>query len=300
MRCPTGGIRTYDHNDFTKDELVFMKKLREWNVIPNDYEFFVLDNGIGDHFAFKSIIKEYIELHKDKKIILFTCFPQVFEDVPEIRQSSIAVAKMIFGDISRFDAYIWMPRRGWTQPLQKAFADMVGVKSLTHPSAVHGNGSSSIVVISPYSQTPDHAKSYPYWEELVKLLNSCGVKVVQIGRSGEPEIAGVHSIIYDYSFSKIDNLVSKCRTWISVDNFLPHLVNCMDKPVVGHVIFSQSDPKIFGYGYNNNILKSRKFLRAEQFRNWVGVEQRREMFDSAKDMFVKIKGFTNLCLEQSS
>jgi hypothetical protein len=228
-------------------------------------------------------------MNSGKKIILFTCFPEVFEDVPEITQSSIRVAKQLFGDIDRFNIYKWMAEKRWTGQLVDAYKTMLGIKTIPVRTPVHGDSTSSIVIISPYSMGPEHAKSYPYWKDLVSLLNSVGYKVIQIGKKNEPAIEEVHEVIYDMRFSQIATLISTCMTWISVDNFLQHLVNYMNKPIMGHVIFAQSDPLIFGYSYNNNILKSRKFLRSDQFNNWYNMKNRPEFFDSAKDVFIKIK-----------
>jgi hypothetical protein len=289
LRCPTGGIRTYNEQFFAKDELMFMKKFKDWGISPNDYTFMVLNNGIGDHFAFKIIIDEYIKSNKGKKIILFTCFPEVFEDISGITQSSIRVANQLFGNIDRFNIYKWMAEKRWTGQLVDAYRAMLNLKEPPAKTPIQGDAESSVVIISPYSMDPVHAKSYPYWKELVSLINQNGYNVIQIGKKDEPGIEGIHELIYNMKFSQIATLIKACRMWISVDNFLPHLVNCMDSPVMGHVIFAQSDPLIFGYSYNNNILKSRKFLRSDQFNNWYNMKNRPEFFDSAKDVFVQIK-----------
>ena len=47
----------------------------------------------------------------------------------------------------------------------------------------------------------------------------------------------------------------------------------------GIVIFSKSDPKVFGYEQNINLLKDKKYLRSKQFDIWEAEE-----FD--KDSFV--------------
>jgi hypothetical protein len=84
-------------------------------------------------------------------------------------------------------------------------------------------------------------------------------------------------------------LLKRCETWISVDNFFPHLANLQKK--AGYVIWGQSDPKIFGYAYNNNLLKDRLFLREKQFDIWECVEYREDVFLTPEEI-VK-KGFTH-------
>ena len=66
---------------------------------------------------------------------------------------------------------------------------------------------------------------------------------------------------------KIISLVNVCSVWASVDNFLPHLCACHGL-TPGVVVFSKSDPSIFGYEHNVNILKSREHLRVDQWGRW--------------------------------
>jgi hypothetical protein len=106
LRNPFGGIRSHaDVENYSKDERTFSKKLAEWGIKPAEYSYVVLDSGIGDHFCFKSVLDSYFEKNKDKKHIFFVCYPEVFKDVPNIQLGSIADAKILFGDLSKYDLY---------------------------------------------------------------------------------------------------------------------------------------------------------------------------------------------------
>lgn len=106
-----------------------------------------------------------------------------------------------------------------------------------------------------------NAKSYPYWEELLVLLKDQEIKEIK-GILPEQEIIG---------------LVNWCNCWCSTDSFLPHLVKYYNlKP--GIVLWGKSDPEIFGYPENINLLGDRKNLRPDQFRWWKDVEWRKEDF----------------------
>jgi hypothetical protein len=95
------------------------------------------------------------------------------------------------------------------------------------------------------------AKSYPHWDKLVDLLKGHEIKKIE-GILREQEIL---------------DLVNWCSVWISIDSFLPHLVKCHRlKP--GIVLWGKSDPLIFGYPENRNLLKDRKHLREQQFKWW--------------------------------
>lgn len=88
--------------------------------------------------------------------------------------------------------------------------------------------------------------------------------LVQIGIDGEPQL--VPDFRKGLALTAIKQLVRECKTWVSVDSFLPHLAHHEKKP--GIVIWARSDPRIFGYEENENIIKSYDYLRANQFGMW--------------------------------
>ena len=51
-----------------------------------------------------------------------------------------------------------------------------------------------------------------------------------------------------------------------MNHWKPHLAHHVKKQ--GVVLFGYSDPKIFGYQENLNILKNRSLLRPNQFDTW--------------------------------
>jgi ADP-heptose:LPS heptosyltransferase len=66
------------------------------------------------------------------------------------------------------------------------------------------------------------------------------------------------------------NLIGMCDTWISCDSFFQHLAWDEGKP--GIVLWSVSDPNIFGHSENINLLKSRDCLAPNQFLWWEATE----------------------------
>ena len=136
------------------------------------------------------------------------------------------------------------------------------------------------IIISPYSQKlrngKNNPKNYPYWDELVLELKKKDFYIIQIGVSGEKSITGVDEVKFNQSLKEIEDLLRNCYVFISVDNFLPHLANCIG--VRGIVLWGQSDPDIFGYKENINILKDRKYLRRNQFDVWESCEYNKDSF----------------------
>lgn len=128
-----------------------------------------------------------------------------------------------------------------------------------------------MIVIAPYSTALEggrvNPKSYPHWEEVVASLRRMGQRTVQIGVSGEQRLNGVDDYRQGLSLDAIATLIRTCNTWLSVDSFLPHLCHCYGLKS-GVVLWGVSDPLIFGYPTNINLLKARSYLRPHQFQTW--------------------------------
>jgi ADP-heptose:LPS heptosyltransferase len=122
-----------------------------------------------------------------------------------------------------------------------------------------------MIIISPYAKAmpngQENPKNYPYWEEVISKIEE---PIVQIGVQGEKQL--VRDFRKNLSLPQLAALVRECKTWISVDSFFQHF--CWDLNKQGIVIFSQSDPLIFGHKENINLLKDRKYLRPDQFWLW--------------------------------
>lgn len=99
LRESTGGIRSFnDQSMWDHDEQVFQSYRKEWGMNGSKpTKILNCDFGIGDHFALKSVLRQIIEKHADKEVVLATCFPSVFED-SGLKQISIADCKQILGD----------------------------------------------------------------------------------------------------------------------------------------------------------------------------------------------------------
>jgi hypothetical protein len=136
------------------------------------------------------------------------------------------------------------------------------------------------IIISPYAKklreknTP-HPKNYPYWKELLPLLSEH--EIIQIGVNGEEEL--VKHCFFGLHSRELVELMSTADLFISVENFLPHLMHYNFKGEKhGIVLFGKSDPEIFGYSENINLLKDKKYLRWDQFGHWESTDYIEEAF----------------------
>lgn len=131
-----------------------------------------------------------------------------------------------------------------------------------------------MIIISPYSKQLKNGKrnpkEYPHWEELIALINE---PIVQVGIAGEKQL--VPDFRQNLSLVQLKELLQECRTWIGCDSFFQHLAWSIGKP--GIVLWSVSDPLIFGHPENINLLKDRSCLAENQFLWWDYVE-----YDSSK------------------
>jgi len=130
------------------------------------------------------------------------------------------------------------------------------------------------VVISPYSRRlrngKNNAKNYCFWPQLIDMLIKKGYDVIQLGVADEKKFSGAKEMKYNLKLKEIKSLVLSADLWISVDNFLPHFLAETKKP--GIVLWGRSDPEIYGYPHNINLLKDKKYLREDQYNIWEAIE----------------------------
>ena len=119
-----------------------------------------------------------------------------------------------------------------------------------------------MIIISPYSKKmPDgkpNPKNYPFWPELIALIDE---PIIQVGIEDEDQL--VPDFRKNLSIAELKDLLKECRTWISCDSFFQHLAWSEKKQ--GIVLWSITDPLIFGHPENINLLKDRSYLSPRQF-----------------------------------
>ena len=132
-----------------------------------------------------------------------------------------------------------------------------------------------MIIIHPFAKTLQNGKrnpkNYPYWNELLSEIKE---PVIQIGIEGEKQLT--NDFRKGLSIIELRQLIKECRTWISVDSFFQHLAWSESKQ--GIVLWSVSDPKIFGHKANINLLKDRVYLSEKQFLWWDFTEHNDDAF----------------------
>ena len=132
-----------------------------------------------------------------------------------------------------------------------------------------------MIIIHPYAKPlksgKNNPKNYPYWKQLIQLIDE---PIVQIGLEGEPQL--VPDFRKGLPLNDLRALIKECRTWIGVDSFFQHLAWDEGKP--GIVLWSVSDPTIYGHAENINLLKDRVYLTKNQFLWWEFTEHNKDAF----------------------
>ena len=131
LRDPQGGIRSFqDTSLWENDEKVFSQWADDRGICFNNYWLVVLDNGLGDHWAFKHVLFSIIEKAKTtgKTLLLAVCYPEVFENISGLNLISIEDAKKMAGsNYNIHNIYNFMIERKWTGNLIEAFKAMHGI-----------------------------------------------------------------------------------------------------------------------------------------------------------------------------
>lgn len=143
-----------------------------------------------------------------------------------------------------------------------------------------------MIIIAPFAQKLRNGnvnpKNYPFWKELINQIDE---PIIQVGVDGEEQLTDDFRV--GLSVPELRSLLHECRTWISCDSFFQHLG--WDENVPGIVLWSVSDPNIFGHPENINLLKSRNYLVPNQFLWWENVEHDPQKFVNPETVLNHLK-----------
>jgi len=157
------------------------------------------------------------------------------------------------------------------------------------------------ILIIPYSRTLpnkiENPKNYSKWQDLINLLINDNFKVYQlVFGQDEPTFNNVE-MLCNYDEDKQYNILLQVNCWISVDSYFQHFAKYYNIP--GVVIWTLSNPTIYGYPENMNLFSNSNFFIKEEdmYLDWVSISNK--YVDTIKNLkhldptfiFNKIKEF---------
>jgi hypothetical protein len=118
LKGSSGGIRDGFKEMWDADEAVFGELMRDWGIKPKEHKIITLDNGLGDHYAFRTILPEIMA--RFPNLILACCYPDVFRDY---KVGLISIAEAQAGD-HREGVYRYMVEHNWKRSMVDAYREM--------------------------------------------------------------------------------------------------------------------------------------------------------------------------------
>ena len=128
LRDSQGGIRSYSDNSLWEhDEQMFREYLRACNLVLPETRLIVADFGLGDTLLLRGVLPELRRKAPGRKFTIAVCYPEVFENEPDVTLISIADAKLLVGDrYGDYSLYKWCWDRGWNRPIPEAMLEFWG------------------------------------------------------------------------------------------------------------------------------------------------------------------------------
>lgn len=137
-----------------------------------------------------------------------------------------------------------------------------------------------IILIQPFSgrlrSGNQNPKNYPVnrWRQILSYLALQGDHVIQVGVEGEERLT--QDCRFNLPLKEVEALLQSADCFIGVDSFLQHLAYTLGKR--GIVLWSVSDPIIFGHTEHVNLLRGREYLRPFQYQTWEEIPYSEESF----------------------
>lgn len=141
----------------------------------------------------------------------------------------------------------------------------------------------------PWLNGSPSPKSYPWPKELATLLSKED-HLVQVGGNGDEQVTD--DFRKNLSFLEVGKLIHESRTGICVDSYLSHYYWFLSRRAI--VVFSVSDPVIFGHTENLNLLKDRKYLRENQFDLYYSNQVNPQAFVTPEEVIKSLREFNEV------
>lgn len=274
LKQPSGGIRNGVTDMFRHDENIFKSWAADAGIhFSKPPKIALIEHGLGDNFAFLRALPDIIKKHGS--IIVGTGFPELYANIPEITAVPGDVASRMLPPSERdaLNVYKVMWDKNWRSTISDAYRTIYGCAMRDSKERYRAPEKPRYhllkIMFAPYAREIDgqkNAKNFPHWQEVISVLESEGHTVIQVGTPTETPIA--REFRPGLSFGELKDLLAECDTFLCVDTWLQHAAALWEPGKQGVVVWSKSNPLIFGYQHNYNIFKMSSTFRERQFANW--------------------------------
>lgn len=131
------------------------------------------------------------------------------------------------------------------------------------------------------------AKTPYYWKEFTAVVHATqkNWELLQIGAPDDEKLP--HCGFFSPKIpSEAIKLIKQSDTWLCPDTWLQHLASPIKK---GVVVWSRSDPKLFGYDTNINLLKDEKYIKPDPWSTWHQTEYIKEAFVDYEEIILALE-----------
>lgn len=133
-------------------------------------------------------------------------------------------------------------------------------------------------------ENKNNAKYYPYWNKVIEKFPD--IDWYQLGVQGNHIINNVKPL-FNLPLKEVYKICLNSDLVCCIDSFLPHLLAPSEKKII--VVYTVSDPEIFGYNHNINLYKDKKYFRENQFDVWTNYAWKEETCVSEEEICEQIK-----------
>ena len=142
----------------------------------------------------------------------------------------------------------------------------------------------------PYRHLSAKCLPKDWWQNLVnRMMAPPGIEMIQLVSKDSEALANVN--VHKGTLASIEELIKSVDGFVTIDSFLQHMVAKIRPEMIGVVVWTVSDPDIFGYPANYNVV-NRQYLRADQYNIWPDAPYNFNAIPKAEDV---LKGVEKLC-----
>lgn len=248
---------------------------------------FHITGGLGKHVLFSGVINSYKNKYPDKKIIVCSAYPEIYDRNPNVEESldlnknQYFYKHYIYNKEIEFygqEPYKQSSHINKSKHLIQTWCDMIGIEQTSKPTLhinfreaemafnlVQPHTNKPIIIFQPFGGPIVQQMKYCWARDIhpnyaQKIVNKLKDKynIIHVCNPHHPNLEGVVRIEERLTPNVMFSLLGYSTHRILIDSSLQHAANAMGLPST--VFWVVTSPHQFGYPIHNNILPSKTML----------------------------------------